>query len=197
MRISFRNKIKQASQLSDIDIIELYKKHGENDYVGIIYERYFHIVYGICLKYLKDEMLAEDASHEVFHNLYEWLLKYEIKDFKYWLLTIAKNHSLRILKKQSRQYELNENSKELSEKFMESEHELALINYKEQQLLAMEKAIKDLKPEQSTCVSLFYLKEMSYQEVADETGYELKKVKSYIQNGKRNLQIALSKNTED
>lgn len=78
--------------------------------------------------------------------------------------------------------------------FMESQEDLHPIDEKENQLQALEKALENLNKEQQKCVKLFYIKEKSYIEVAEETGYELKKVKSYIQNGKRNLMLQLSKN---
>ncbi|MEO1383805.1 MAG: sigma-70 family RNA polymerase sigma factor [Bacteroidota bacterium] len=62
---------------------------------------------------------------------------------------------------------------------------------KELQLQQMEQALTKLKLEQRVCVELFFLQKKSYQEVASETGYTLKQVKSYIQNGKRNLKIRM------
>jgi RNA polymerase sigma-70 factor (ECF subfamily) len=57
----------------------------------------------------------------------------------------------------------------------------------------LEEAIQELSEEQKLCVNLFYLQKKSYQQITDRTGFTLMQVKSYIQNGKRNLKIILEK----
>jgi len=58
-------------------------------------------------------------------------------------------------------------------------------------------AISNLNTEQRLCINLFYLKEKCYEEISMQTGYSLKQVKSYIQNGKRNLKIYLSQQMKE
>jgi RNA polymerase sigma-70 factor (ECF subfamily) len=53
--------------------------------------------------------------------------------------------------------------------------------------------MQELNPEQSTCIQLFFLQKKSYQEIADQTQFNLLQVKSHIQNGKRNLRILMEK----
>ena len=67
------------------------------------------------------------------------------------------------------------------------------VDLKEVKLQQLEEGITKLNSEQKICVELFYLQNKSYVEVAEITGYELNQVKSYIQNGKRNLKIYLEK----
>ncbi|MDA3891164.1 MAG: sigma-70 family RNA polymerase sigma factor [Salinivirgaceae bacterium] len=179
---------------TDSELVFDYKQSLNTEIIGEIYERYHHIVFGVALKYLKDTELAQDALLDVFNNLFEQLAKYKIDEFKSWLLTVTRNHSLRLLKENAKSAPLEyANNKDLTINFMENEHKIDLLNEKEKQIIQMEEALTKLKPEQKLCVSLFYLDDKTYQEIADETGFSIKKVKSYIQNGKRNMQILMTK----
>ena len=163
--------------------------------IGILYKRYAHLVLGLSIKYLKDEDEAKDAVMHIFEKLMSDLLKYEVQYFKSWLYTFSKNHCLMVLRtKQSRL------GKEIdlqihASSFMETETNLHLNTYetREGEYNALDKAMGELNNEQRKCIELFYLKEKSYQEIAQSTGYTLNEVKSFIQNGKRNLKIKLEK----
>lgn len=65
------------------------------------------------------------------------------------------------------------------------------VNVLEDRVVELERELGNLSKEQQVCVELFYLKDKCYQEVAEITGYTMNQVKSYIQNGKRNLIISL------
>jgi RNA polymerase sigma factor (sigma-70 family) len=66
------------------------------------------------------------------------------------------------------------------------------VNEKEINLSNLNEALKSLAEKQRICVELFYLQEKSYNEVAEITGFTMNEVKSFIQNGKRNLKIYLT-----
>ena len=180
------------NDLEDVGLISEYQKNGNKVIVGILYKRYSHLVMGLCMKYLKDEEEAEDMVVNIFTKLMDDLSKHTIEYFKSWLYTYSKNHCLMHLRSaQSRlkkELEYKENVKVL----MESDEDVHQnIKHKEEQLTALESAIETLTEEQKICIRLFYLREKSYQEIVDETGYSLNNVKSFIQNGKRNLKIKL------
>lgn len=189
MQIFYRKHKAYLSTQSDAELVLLYKQINDPKIVGELYERYHYILFGVCLKYMKNNDLANDALLEIFSSLYESLKKYDIGDFKHWLLTVARNHCIKQLKANSKEVFFNE-SVNSGSAFMEIHDENDHHN-KEKQLVALEQAIQNLKPEQAQCIDLFFLKDKSYHEIVDLTGFDLKKVKSYIQNGKRNLQIAL------
>ena len=129
----------------------------------------------------------------IFEKLLDDLLKHDIHNFKSWLFTYSRNFCLMQLRKKTHEVSMDEIQNYHTD-LMESQEDLHPIDEKENQLQALEKALENLNKEQQECVKLFYIKERTYIEVAEDTGYELKKVKSYIQNGKRNLMIQLSKN---
>ncbi len=179
---------------TDVELVLLYKQTLNNNIIGELYKRYSHIVLGVAIKYLKNTEHAQDALLEIFTNLFEQLAKYKIDDFKSWLLTVTRNYCFKVLKDNSKTTPLEYAPNNfLSVDFMENEHGIDLHIEKEKQIKLLEEALTKLKPEQQKCVSLFYLDNRSYQEISDTTGFTIKKVKSYIQNGKRNLQIIMEK----
>ncbi len=191
INLNFRKKMQEKT---DDELVLYYKQSFDTEIIGELYKRYHHIVLGIALKYLKDTEQAQDAVLDIFNHLFEQLLKYKIDDFKSWLLTVTRNYCLKQIKDHNRYTPvefINQNI--LSINFMENEHEIDHHIDKEKQIEKLEEALTKLKPEQKECISMFYIEDKSYQDISEITGYTIKKVKSYIQNGKRNLQILMTK----
>lgn len=182
-------KTKEIALITDNELILQYKKGGENSLVGELYKRYSHLVYGVCLKYLKNEEESKDAVLQIFENLLTDLKKHDIINFKSWLHSVARNHCLMFLRKQqTKQKRVNEYEATYQhEEAFDAPFSVHEQVEKEVMLTQMEQALTTLKEEQRICIELFFIKEKCYNEVADETGYTIKQVKSYIQNGKRNL----------
>lgn len=170
-----------------------YKASGNLALLGEIYQPYMPLVYGVGLKYLKDEAKSKDAVMQIFEILIDKLKTHEVIHFKSWLYVLSKNHCLMQLRKEHKNIVVD-----LNEAIMEFEPFLHHDNAyeREKQLITMEKCIKKLNEEQKVSISLFYLEQKCYAEVADNTGYDINKVKSYIQNGKRNLKICIEKSSE-
>lgn len=177
---------------SDLSLISRFKKNGDTLYVGELYKRYMHLVFGVCLKYLKSEEAAKDMVMQVFEKLLHKLEEQEIENFKSWLHVFTRNECLMLLRKQKTNGE--QHTVELNgQVLMENAPVLHHINEEglEEDLSKLEVCIGQLKNEQETCIRLFYLDKKSYQEIEVITGYELKKVKSHVQNGRRNLKICV------
>jgi len=187
--------IKDIKALSDEQIIEHYKKNAKKLLVGELYKRYTKFIFFVSMKYLKNEERSKDAVMEIFEKLFTDLLKHDVQKFKPWLHTVVRNHCLIILRKD--QSILNKNKKYQIEQdlFVENDEDVHLLNESnfEEKEENLTKALNYLKDEQKECIELFYLKDKSYNQIAESTGYSIKKIKSYIQNGKRNLKIKLSK----
>ncbi|MBE0648490.1 MAG: sigma-70 family RNA polymerase sigma factor [Bacteroidales bacterium] len=177
--------------LTDNEIILRYKQTRDQELVGELFKRYTRFVFLVCMKYLKEEEQAKDAAMQVFEALFEKLKKHDIQHFKPWLHSVVKNHCLTLLRKKKTEPVFQEEFYRGFPDPVESEYVLHLSDEKESMLTKLESAILSLSKEQQTCIELFYLKKMCYQEVAAKTGYTDKQVKSYIQNGKRNLRLML------
>lgn len=181
---------------SDEWLIAKFKSTSDLQFLGRLYEKYMHLVYGVCLKYLRDRETSQDATMQIFEKLIVELPKREIENFKPWLHVITKNHCLMYLRSLKSHRANEDKLVETGEVFMESSYELHHNNESglEEDLEALKKCIDKLKQEQKECVKLFYLDEKCYQEIASELNVEIKKVKSLIQNGKRNLKICIESN---
>lgn len=181
--------------MSDAELVAHYKLTGENTCVGELFARYRHLVYGVCMKYLGDEDESQDVQMHVFEKLLNDLARHEIAQFKGWLYAVSRNECLMYLRSRKSRLEKQQELKKDTETFMETDPNLHLsgVNEKEQQLQLMEKGLSQLNEPQRICMELFYLKEKCYKEIADETGYSMNEVKSYIQNGKRNLKLFMTR----
>ena len=180
---------------TDQDLILLYKSTEDQIHLGELYKRYMHLVYGTCLKYAQDEDQAKDYVMMIYEKLTIDLLKHEVSHFKSWLFMLSKNLCLMEIRKQKTRHKHEDRFGKENIHFMESSEEKHLNSEspKEGSLKHLEDCIQTLKEEQLNCIKMFYLEEKCYDEVAKATGYLLKKVKSYIQNGKRNLKICMEK----
>jgi RNA polymerase sigma-70 factor (ECF subfamily) len=178
----------------DSQLIAEYKQSNNIACVGVLHKRYAHLIFGVCMKYLKNEDDAQDASIQIFEKLLIEIKKHEIKQFKAWLHMVCKNFCLmEIRAKTSKQKQQKDLHYEISIGRVEFEsdqhHSVAAI--KELHLTIMEECLQRLNAEQKICIELFFLQEKSYQEVTEITSYNMNNVKSYIQNGKRNLKICM------
>jgi len=185
--LAFLKKILSAQ--NDAELVEQYKSGGDINVLGELYGRYMELVYGACLKYFKEPEEAKDAVINIFEELVTKLKKYEVSNFKSWLYQLAKNHCLmKIRSGKSKPVMVDVDIMHLGEN-----NHLDNISEKEEQLNGMENCIEQLPGEQKQAIQLFYLQEKCYKEIADLTETEINKVRSFIQNGRRNLKICMEK----
>jgi RNA polymerase sigma-70 factor (ECF subfamily) len=174
----------------DEELIFRYRLEGATAVLGELYNRYAALIYGVCLKYLKDREEARDATMDIFEKIPELILRHEIRYFRGWVLVTARNHCLMQLRTSGKSYRLNN----FPEGIMESADAVHPENdLLEENLTRLEDCLAQLVEAQCRCVRLFYFERKCYAEVARLTGYTDKAVKSHIQNGKRNLKICMEK----
>jgi len=181
----------RGSERPDEKLIEDYVRTGNLDILGELYERYMHLVYGVALKYLGKPADAKDAVMQVFEKLIQEISNHQIRTFRTWLYVLTKNHCLMAIRSEKSRRERMK-VWESEQPFMESEPEMHPMDREEETMEAALKAcIEQLKSEQRECIRLFYYKKKCYREISDELKLPEKKVKSHLQNGKRNLKICL------
>ncbi len=171
------------SKNDDFHLIERFRSRDDQDALGELFSRYSALVYGVCLKYLKDRDDAKDAVMQIFEKLGPDLKKHAIDHFRAWLYATSRNHCLMHLRANKGKF-----VREIDESLMENELILHQedVNQKEGDLTKLEKCIETLKDEQKLCVELFYLKELCYNHIVEKTGIELKgSEKSYPKRKKK------------
>jgi RNA polymerase sigma factor (sigma-70 family) len=175
---------------SDATLLDLYKQDKDTKWLGYLFERYSLLVFGVCMKYLKQVNDAKDATQLVFEKAFVEINKYEVSFFKSWIYSIARNHCLMQLRSKGHQTVFmdtipEELGEDLTTKDLFNSNEDLL----EKQIENLGEAIQHLNQEQKTCIELFYLQKLSYRDIEEKTGFNFQQVKSHIQNGKRNLRI--------
>lgn len=177
--------------ITDAELLERFEADGDNQWLGILLHRYTLLLFGVSMKYLKNEEEARDAVQQVCLKVITELPKYKVTYFKSWLFMIARNHCLMKLRKSpaNRIQSIDDAHPVVSEEQWQR------LDKQDQEKLYtwLTESMQELNPEQSTCIQLFFLQKKSYQEIADQTQFNLLQVKSHIQNGKRNLRILMEK----
>lgn len=175
---------------TDAELVNIYREKGDLKVLAILYQRYMELVYGVCLKYLKDPELAKDAVMQIFEELIPKLRTHQVENFRGWLHILAKNHCLMQLRSPK-----NLKTTEWNPGIMQSEENPHLngILTREENLEKLEDCIQGLPAEQKKAVTLFYLEEKCYNDIVTATGLEWNTVRSLIQNGRRNLKICMEK----
>jgi len=189
-----KNKVYEGQ--NDESLISKYLEERELEILGILYQRYIYLVYGVCMKYLKDRDRSKDFVMQIFEKLIVEIDKHQILNFRSWLYVVTKHYCMRELKREAIQMR---KIREISdEDFMESTVEMSPLDEMpgKDPDEALKSCMEKLKNEQKECIDLFYFQEKCYQEISGILNISLNKVKSYIQNGKRNLKICLEKQDE-
>jgi RNA polymerase sigma-70 factor (ECF subfamily) len=186
---------KNIKQLSDEELQKRFIDTRNQEYLGELYSRYMHLVYGVCLKYFNEPEKAKDAVITLYEKVQTDIVKHQVNNFKSWLYVVTKNYCLMELRKSKSAKNITLNYERSLTTFMEFKQEMHPID--EERNAELNKALMDciqkLKVEQKSCIHLFYFENKSYREVSDELKLNEKRVKSFIQNGKRNLKICLEK----
>ena len=185
--MAFIRKI-SSNGSSDAELVAQYRQSNDLAVLGDLYNRYMELVYGVCLKYLKDPENAQDSVMAIFEELIVKLQKHEVENFKSWLYTLAKNHCLMQLRSEKKMP-----TTKMADEFMQSEETEHLndVLSREENFKQLEYCMEQLAEKQRMVIELFYLQGKCYNEIAAETGMEWNTVRSYIQNGRRNLKICM------
>ena len=177
-----------ASVRPDNELVHLYKQTHDLKVLGDLYQRYMDLLYGVCLKYFKDTELAKDAVLSIFEELISKLQKHEVENFKAWVYQVTKNHCLMQLRRDKKFTKA-----QIDTDIMQNE-EIVHLNgelEKEENFKQLDFCLGQLNKEQRQVLELFYLQNKCYKEIVEQTGIEWNSVRSFIQNGKRNLKICM------
>lgn len=190
--------------ITDNELLEKFYLDKDNRWLGFLLQRYTMLLFGVCMKYLKNEDDAKDSVQQVFLKIIAELHKYRVDYFKSWIYMIAKNHCLMRLRDRQGKTAVELKEQALPDSYRDQEEAAGLDGFrgrqhmeKDRMLDLMSASLEELNKEQKLCVTLFYLDKRSYQEIADSTGFSMGQVKSHIQNGKRNLKLLMERKLSD
>lgn len=179
----------------DLILINKYQKSGDIKYVSRLFLKYSHLILGVCIKYLKEAELGKDLTMDVFEKLQKELKTKNIENFKSWLYVLTKNQCLMHLR--SKKKEMVDNEEYEKNQLSDMDNTMYWHPYNEDQegivRMLVNRCLKKLVEEQRDAIQLFYLDKKSYQEISDLLGQEVKTIKSFLQNGRRNLKICIER----
>ena len=184
---------KKKNDIGDQELLENFYSDHDNEWLGVLLQRYTLLLLGVCMKYLKNEEDAKDSVQQIFLKTICELHKYKVDYFKSWIYMVTKNHCLMKLRDKGK------NSLEITENLTGGTFNLDESNQQREMdatLYEMQKALLELNSEQQVCLTLFYFEKLSYAEIAIKTEFSVMQVKSHIQNGKRNLRLLIQKPKE-
>jgi RNA polymerase sigma factor (sigma-70 family) len=189
--VFFRKK--DIPQVEDHELLALYRHNQDMKYVGELFKKYSKLVLGTCAFYLDDKDEAKDAVMQIFDKLIIELKKSEVENFKAWLGFVTRNHCISLLRKRKSDRERMADYYEFEKQESDEETEMRIAKVKDSEIneVFLRESLGELKEAQRVCIELFYLRDKSYQEITETTQYTLNEVKSYIQNGKRNLKLLI------
>jgi RNA polymerase sigma-70 factor (ECF subfamily) len=176
------------AHITDDELLLKFYADANNEWLGILLQRYTLLLLGTCMKYLKNETEAKDAVQQIFLKVLTELPRCKVDYFKSWLYMVARNYCLMQLRNKN-VFVQPDDVRPLAYNEVDKEE----LQDKENFFLYMENALQELNNEQKICVQMFYLEKKSYQEIVAVTGFNALQVKSYIQNGKRNLKLIIEK----
>ena len=193
----FLKRFRKSKPTTDLEYVAAYRATGDLAVLGELYEQHMELIYAVCYNYLRDEDEAKDAVMHLFEQLITDLRRHDVQQFGPWLHSVARNYCLMQLRRHQAHPTTTlvtdaggDPDDEYLTKLISDEADTLDL---EEDLTRMETCLKTLPMEQQACLTLFYLEKKSYTEVADVTGYDLKQVKSYLQNGRRKLKICMQK----
>jgi len=188
-------RAKTLASLSDEEICQQFASSNDRKMIGELYKRYGHLVFGACMKYLKNPEESKDLVSIIFEKLMHKIPNTQILAFNSWLYSVIKSECLMRLRKGKNYDNLKENILRLEENndIFEPRYGdhtqvgkgLTVVASNREEMVI--EAIKTLKPDQRKCITLFFFDKKSYKEIVETTDYSLKEVKSFLQNGKRNI----------
>lgn len=184
----------RSSEQSDEDLLGRYQATGDIAWLGQLFERYAELVYGVCLKYCRDEQEAEDAAMAVFEQLVTKAREHEVHNFKSWLHVLTKNYCLMQLRRAGRKREQSFEPQLMQS--VDDRHHTIEVDEDNGQLKGLKDCMEQLPEEQRQCIQAFYLEGHSYKDIAAFREEELGRVRSYIQNGRRNLRMCMEKKVD-
>ena len=173
--------------LSDEELVELYKQQLDQEFLSTVFTRHISTLFGICMKYLKNEADAKDMVQQLYEQVCKYLPNSTIKKFDAWLYTVAKNACINFLDKRKDCFIDIESVTEIEDEnrgdFLEAERTYDKVNF----------CIEKLIGGQKTVIELFYFKKYCYREIAEKLAIDWGSVRAMIQNARRNLKICMQK----
>jgi RNA polymerase sigma-70 factor (ECF subfamily) len=159
---------------------------GDQSAFAVLIARYQHMVHTVTSRVLRNEMDAEEATQDAFVKAFQALAEFQgAGKFSTWLYSIAYRTAITALRKRRAATlsieDLRFHGVEPAEAAQLPQDRLAII----------EQALAALSPEDAAIVTMYYLEELSVQEIVTITGTGASNVKVKLHRCRKKLFTAL------
>jgi RNA polymerase sigma factor (sigma-70 family) len=179
---------KDLAHLSDEALVALVVRSDEVA-LAELYDRYGRVAYGVALRILRDEALAEDAVQEAFLAVWRSAGRFlpERAKASTWILTLVHRRAVDLVRREERR----------RAEVLEEAHEFADISTEETAWLRFERervqeALKKLPDQQREALELAYYGGFTQSELAERLGQPLGTIKSRMFAGLSRLRDLLA-----
>lgn len=165
-------------------------KRGDQVAFTFLLDFFWNEVYGFMLKRTQNETDTEDIVIETFAKAFDRIATYNPEyAFNTWLIAIAKNVHIDILRKKKSALFIEITDEEDQQAYNVPDTALTAEDklIKEQNLSSLLECIKLLKPHYQEVIQLRYFQELSYQEIAEQLDEPLNNVKIKLLRAKKLL----------
>ncbi|MCB0509412.1 MAG: sigma-70 family RNA polymerase sigma factor [Chitinophagales bacterium] len=164
-------------------------KRGNNHAFGLLVNKYKDMVFSICVKITEDFHLAEEAAQDTFMKVYHQHARYKGEaKFSSWLYRIAINTSYNKIRQRKPLDSIEGVEREIQDQDVESGFEKLA---KEDRLKSINLALSQLDKLDALVLSLFYLEELSIEELASICELSVANVKVKLHRGRKKLKLAI------
>ncbi|MEZ0005675.1 RNA polymerase sigma-70 factor (ECF subfamily) [Flavobacterium sp. 28YEA47A] len=165
-------------------------KVGDQIAFTALLDYYWNEVYGFMLQRTQNETDAEDITIETFAKAFDKIATYNPEfQFNTWLISIAKNAHIDMLRKKKSTLfiDITDEEDSLAYNIADSSPSAEDKLITEQNLSRLLQCIKELKPHYQEVIQLRYFQELSYQEISEELEEPLSNVKIKLLRAKKLL----------
>jgi len=165
----------------ELKIVQLLEK-GDSTAINLLYENYADSLYGVILKVINDEELAQDALQETFVKVWKNSKKYDSKKAKLftWLYRIAKNTAIDKLRSYNNRFD-----KEVQ--IDKSNVYILPASNLNQDVLDLREHVAKLDEKYQIVLNALFFEGMTQQEASEELDIPLGTIKSRLKIGLREL----------
>ncbi len=188
-------KNKNISEVATL--LQKYKESKEVIYIGEIYSRYIHLVYGVCLAEINSRQKAQIAVMNIYDKLIAKESLPEEKDFKLWLYVVTLNYCRALkgeLTEKDKQFEIIDDLMWKAE--VEYHYNLTTFNT-ESYTFALNKILKsnenELTNTQKSYLHYFYKQKKSYSEIATIENTTTEKVMQLLKTTRKQINSLIQK----
>ncbi len=171
---------------------------GDRAAFGRLVDLHKRAVYGLCVRLLRDGEEARDAAQETFVRAYAALETYDpAQPFAPWVLRIARNHCLDLVRRrlpEAQRVELDAEPEEGAPREVADPTAARGDEVIERRQLAsaLEAAVQALPPNYREVIQLFHVERLSYKEIALTLDVPIGTVMTWLHRARTKLKLALT-----